>query len=1137
MTDLAVAQKLPLPDIPEEYEKRPIVEAFRVVESQLLNRHSREGNIEVGLDRYVVFSNSQKRLGLGIGSSNTLELIDYTTGLTQSFVVRFSDVEGAQTQIDTLQASIDANTAAITTESTVRADADSAFASQITTIETNVADNAAGITTNATTITTLTSANATLITALDARVTTAEGDIGVIEGDIVTANAGIATNLTAIADLDARKAEASELTHLYATLESEAREFEVYCGAGLDEISATGTGSPADRRADAAPSGYSIAYDNDIGSAGRATSNNVLYTTSVWRLREGQELEARVKLRTVGGASASRTYSRIEVLGPNYEFLGYLWAHNISFPATDTDWTEYDLTSQTLISTNTIIGFYPSAQFLRPRLHVNLDPITPAYITGCETFIDYFSIRDVSEREDLQAQVTSEIAARVAGDSAEATARLALEARVTTAEGDIDTAESRLTTAEADIVAEQSARASGDSAIATDVTNLTARVGTAETDIDNAESRLTTAEADIVAEQSARASGDAAEASARQALEARVTTAESDLDTAEADIVTVAATADSNTAAIASGDAAQSARSDALQALVETAESYSASRLPNFDLSMVDSEGKPLGIQPIQQTGSRDQLLSTPDGMQIGTAGQTVNVSFGFPAIPIDDQKKYFITIRHKSSGAAATGLYLRMQELDSALDAGTTHIGLEATSFKTVRTGFVSQVNNGAMPGTSWVEDTYEYTPTAGTKFASFSLYNFGTGVAYEVAFVAVSDNSEPLESRMTSVEAVASSNTTAIADEASARATDTSTLSARIDVTEAPNANLLPDPENAQESWTLAAGVSMEDSAELGRVFSLPSGGQTVSTSERFDVEAGAAYTLTYEAEVGGTGSVYCDVLGFDSGGSFVWDGGQAIATSGGFGTRHKATYASVPAGVVQVYVRVVSNTTAVSKCGRIKFEKGSNATPFSNERSQSSIAASVEEHKAVLVGANGVLSASWGVTIDGDGYVVGIYGYSDGVSGGFAIKGNLIVDGTITATEIEANGITQGETGEAAGPFNLAFQTWTLLKSVEVTTSGGRVKVTGQAEIAALTASGGTLNLPFVRFRLRRDTTDLNDRIVAYGINDRGSPVSFAKDEPAAGTYTYKLEAYFDDSGNSSTRTCTLEDAYIDVEEFKR
>ena len=1066
----AGTKQLPRGDVPETYERRPFEEFWKLVERELAGKHSKSGNIEVGTDRHLILSNAQKRLGLGVGSSNTLELIDYATGLTQSFVVQFSDVEGAQTQIDTLQASIDGNTAAITAESTVRADADSAFASQITTIETNVANNAAGITTNATTITTLTSANATLITALDARVTTAEGDIGVIEGDIVTANAGIATNLTAIADLDARKAEASELTHLYATLESEAREFEVYCGAGLDEISATGTGSPADRRADAAPSGYSIAYDNDIGSAGRATSNNVLYTTSVWRLREGQELETRVKLRTVGGAAASRIVGYLEILGPNYELLGLYSQKTLSFTTADTDWTEYDLNGQSVVSSNDIILAHASAQFARPRLHVNIEPASTTYVTGCETFIDYFSIRDVSEREDLQAQVTSEIAARVAGDTAEATARLALEARVTTAEGDIDTAESRLTTAEADIVAEQTARASGDSAIATDVTNLTARVDTAETDIDNA----------------------------------------------EANIVTVTATADSNTAAIASGDAAQAARSDTLQALVETTQTFAASLLPNFDLSAVDSEGKPLGIQPIQQTGSRDQLSSTSDGMQIGTDGSSVSVSFGFPAIPIDDEKKYFITIRHKSSGAAATGLYLRMQELDSALDAGTTHIGLEATSFKTVRTGFVSQVNNGAMPGTSWVEDTYEYTPTAGTKFASFSLYNFATSVAYEVAFVAVSDSSAPLETRLTSAEAVASSNTTAIADETSARATDTATLSARIDVTEAPGANLLPDAENAQDSWTLAAGVTMEDNSQLGRVFSLPSGGQTVSTSERFDVEAGEAYTLTYEAEVNGTGSVYCDVLGFNSSGTFVWDAGQSIATSGGFGTRHKATFASVPATVEKVYVRVVANVTATSYCGRIKFEKGSSATPFSNETALSSVAASVETMKTAFVDSNGNAIAQIRETASAGGQTSRIELVAGDGTSSVSLDAENLFFGDDTVFEDTHNTIYSESGGQRArflgpfgssgnllmwlGPDSVALNSETLANASFAFDTSGNLVVVGSSQ--------PTLNISDSTQTYTINTGTKTDSITL-------TPGNF----PGSGAYTYTSEIVLDPGGGLS------------------
>ena len=147
---------------------------------------------------------------------------------------------------------------------------------------------------------------------------------------------------------------------------------------------------------------------------------------------------------------------------------------------------------------------------------------------------------------DKSARIDTEVQARIDGDAAEATARTALEARVTTAENDISVNEAAITT-------EQAARASADSAIASDVTALEARVTTAE-------GGITTNAAAITSEASARASADSAIASDVTALDARVTSNEGSITTNAAAITSEAsarATADS---AIASDVTALTAR-------------------------------------------------------------------------------------------------------------------------------------------------------------------------------------------------------------------------------------------------------------------------------------------------------------------------------------------------------------------------------------------------------------------------------------------------------------------------------------------------------------------------------------------------------------------------------------------------
>ncbi|KKN05809.1 hypothetical protein LCGC14_1083630 [marine sediment metagenome] len=166
--------------------------------------------------------------------------------------------------------------------------------------------------------------------------------------------------------------------------------------------------------------------------------------------------------------------------------------------------------------------------------------------------------------------------------------------------------------------------------------------------------------------------------------------------------------------------------------------------LPNWNLDIKDTAGKPAGIRGVESITVRDQLEftdSSETAMRIkGTPD--ANVGFGFPAIPIDDKQKYRVTIRHRSSATSANGLFLRMQELNTFLPAGKTHVGLATgESIVAVRTGVVDiSTANGPMPGTTTIEETFTYIPTAGTKFATFAMLNWTAFTGdYEVEFVQI--------------------------------------------------------------------------------------------------------------------------------------------------------------------------------------------------------------------------------------------------------------------------------------------------------------------------------------------------------------------------------------------------------------
>lgn len=169
-----------------------------------------------------------------------------------------------------------------------------------------------------------------------------------------------------------------------------------------------------------------------------------------------------------------------------------------------------------------------------------------------------------------------------------------------------------------------------------------------------------------------------------------------------------------------------------------------SSMLPNWRLDVVDSDDRPAGIYPVASIADFSGLDWLDSGKaEINIAHASDNtIGYGFAAIPIDDKQKYTIVIRHKAPVASGSGLYLRMNQYNAALPAGKTHIGAAGGTGGANcvdLTNLVDLVSNGAFPGTSWEVDEYTYTPTSGTKYASFAMLNWtGAGLkAYHVDYV----------------------------------------------------------------------------------------------------------------------------------------------------------------------------------------------------------------------------------------------------------------------------------------------------------------------------------------------------------------------------------------------------------------
>ncbi len=194
---------------------------------------------------------------------------------------------------------------------------------------------------------------------------------------------------------------------------------------------------------------------------------------------------------------------------------------------------------------------------------------------------------------------------------------------------------------------------------------------------------------------------------------------------------------------------------DAAVVTGDTISATSAQRFPNWSFDVANSENRPAGIRDVENviTGGEVSLIrvlgDVPGTMELkGKYPDNSNAFYGagFPAVEIDDKRIYTITLRHYASASSASGLTLRIDERDAPLRVGATHIGADAgRAWRDVRTSVVELLADGPMPGTSAAEVTYEYTPTLGTRFGTFAMYNAGTGKDYRVEFVQTSSRLNP--------------------------------------------------------------------------------------------------------------------------------------------------------------------------------------------------------------------------------------------------------------------------------------------------------------------------------------------------------------------------------------------------------
>jgi len=264
------------------------------------------------------------------------------------------------------------------------------------------------------------------------------------------------------------------------------------------------------------------------------------------------------------------------------------------------------------------------------------------------------------------------------------------------------------------------------------------------------------------------------------------------------------ALAQSSLVAVADEQSARISDTDSLRTRFDTISGASSQVLYNWNFSEIAEDGKPAGIEGVESINNRSQIYLSPTGTLGIRGAPDTNVAYGFPAIPIDDKLKYKIIVRHKASTANPVGLYVRMQERNSSLGSGFTHVGLGDFSYHQGRSSIKDMVSNGVFPGSSIEEDEYIYIPTAGTKFATMSFYNWSGGPDwYEIESVQLIPTIEDIEGRISASETSVTALTQSLSDETTSRVSQYNNLNARMYDT-------LPSTFRFPEDWTYVNGGS---------------------------------------------------------------------------------------------------------------------------------------------------------------------------------------------------------------------------------------------------------------------------------------------------------------------------------------
>lgn len=219
---------------------------------------------------------------------------------------------------------------------------------------------------------------------------------------------------------------------------------------------------------------------------------------------------------------------------------------------------------------------------------------------------------------------------------------------------------------------------------------------------------------------------------------------------------------------------------------------------------------------------------------------------------------------------------------------------------------------------------------------------------------------------------------------------------------------------------------------------------------------------------------------------------------------------------------------------------------ATDPVNESAVSVMQEAFVDNAGDAIAAFRVVTAASGGTPATLEIVSGANGSGIRLGGDTQIGGDLVVNGTITSTELASNSVTQNLLSNIAGAVGLGIGAWTTIasRSANIEAGGTGIRIEGVADISGTNSGANPVRLPSIQLRIVRGSSVLRTFRAAAAITNgggsqagsfidyEGAGSGFAWDDPAPGAHTYALQAYVSAGSGAAASNRSLA-----VTEFKR